>query len=156
MRRRRKTLWSVLRHTERWSDRVSTLRSVLWYVPIMRLDNRWQDLRAALAGACNRSTWDGAGYAGGYSHWRCSKARGHRGEHRFHNYVWGGPGAKMRYDPLPVRNADNTDWFDIRGVLPFMNLTRGRRAVEPRAHSRKLAREYERQHAEWQRSGSHA
>jgi hypothetical protein len=140
--RRDKTLISVLWYAERWRDRWGVLRSTLWHVPIMRLDNRWQDLRAALAGACNRSTWNGRGYDGGYSHWRCGKARGHADGHRFNNYVWDGPGSRMRFDPLPIRNADNTDWFDARTVTPFMRLAGGRRAVDRRSRSRIRAREY--------------
>jgi hypothetical protein len=140
--RRDKTLISVLWHAERWRDRWGVLRSTLWHVPIMRLDNRWQDLRAVLAGACNRSTWNGCGYNGGYPHWRCGKARGHQGEHRFNNYVWDGPGSRTRYDPIPIRNADNTDWFYARSVTPFMKLASGRRAVGRRSRSRLLARQY--------------
>jgi hypothetical protein len=132
----------VLRHTERWRDRFGVLRSVLWYVPIMRLDNRWQDARAVLAGACNVSTWDGRGYSGGYSHWRCGKARRHTDGHRFNNYVWDGPGSRPRYDPVPIRNADNTDWFDARTVTPFMRHASGRRAVGRRSRDRSQAREY--------------
>jgi len=140
--RRDKTLLSVLWHAERWRDRWGLLRSVLWYVPIMRLDNRWQDLRAVLAGACNRSSWNGHGYSGGYSHWRCGKARGHEDGHRFHNYVWDGPGSPMRFSPLPIRNDENTGWFDARSVTPFMRLASGRRAVDRRSRSRIVAREY--------------
>lgn len=115
-----------------------------WHVAIMRLDNRYQDARARLAGACNADLWTGVpplGYAGGYSHWRCGKARGHADEHRFNNYTWSGLlGDRTVFDPLPIRNADNTAFFDARVVTPFMKLADGRRAVTTRRRSRLQAR----------------
>lgn len=128
-----------------------------WHVLVMRIDNRWQDGRAVLAGACNASLWTGTppnGYAGGYSHWRCGKRRGHlantfvtghedgsSGPHRFGNYTWtGAPHERPEYAPLPIRNEDNTGWFNTRTVTPFMKLAGGRRAVDRRGRSRLRAR----------------
>lgn len=127
-----------------WKSVRSHLRSRV-AVARMRLDNRWMDARAVLAGACNASTWneERGDYDGGYSHWRCGKRRGHAdtaermdGAHRFHNYTWEGPGHKVEYAPLPTRNEDNTDWYDTSAVLPFRKHSDGRRAVDSRRRSR--------------------
>lgn len=133
----------------RWKDFRRHLKS-RYHVAVMRLDNRWQDLRAVLAGACNRSTWVGVpsapdaieyGYAGGYSHWRCARERGHEGPHRFHNYVWGGePGDRVLYDALPVRTPDNSGWYNTAHDIPFAKLTEKRHAVDTRRRSRIRAR----------------
>jgi hypothetical protein len=96
---------------------------------------------------CNASTWEPASqsYGGGYSHWRCGKVRAHAdryermdGAHRFINYVWEGPGHSVEYAPLPVRNADNTDWFEASDVIPFWNLAEGRHPIDSRRRSRQL------------------
>lgn len=103
-----------------------------------RLANLALDVRARLAGACNASTWDESkgDYAGGYSHWRCGKARGHEhpikgmGQpHRFNNYVWGGPGTKVEYAPIPVRglNENALDW-DL--IIPFRKITDRRHPID--------------------------
>jgi hypothetical protein len=128
------------------------------FIAWARLQNRFMDARAVLAGSCNASTWTGKppyGYAGGYSHWRCGKRRGHHlevprgvtletgdyGPHRFINYIWDGdPGSRAEYSPLPIRNEDNSGWFDTRTVIPFRRLADGRRAVERRSRSRLRAR----------------
>lgn len=137
----------------RWDDFRRYLKS-RWHVLVMRLDNRWQDLRAVAAGACNATTWveERGSYAGGYSHWRCAKKRGHlypkgyagRGTlepHRFHNYTWTGePGDRVVYDALPVRTADNSGWYNAKHDIPFAKLTGGRRAVDTRRRSRIRAR----------------
>lgn len=137
--------WSSFRDDDgsmQWGSVARHFKS-RYHVAVMRLDNRWQDLRARLAGACNADLWTGqglTGYAGGYSHWRCGRERGHQSPHRFHNYTWtGAPGDRPVYDPLPIRNEANTGWFDTRKVIPFMKLTGGRRAVDTRARSRRRA-----------------
>lgn len=128
-----------------WFSVRSHLRSRI-AVARMRLNNRRQDLRAVLAGACNASTWDPSipGYHA-YSHWRCGKAKGHPETtdawggkaHRFNNYIWEGPGSKVEYSPLPVRNAEG--WFDTSRIVPFRKLADGRHAVCPRRESRIMA-----------------
>lgn len=133
-----------------WGIVWSMLRSK-YHVAVMRIDNRIQDARARLAGACNASTWNEElnAYEGGYSHWRCGKARGHADTaHRFINYVWEGPGHRVEYAPLPIRNEDNTGWFDTLTVIPFRKLADGRRAVASRRRSRLQAQMYERVLAE--------
>lgn len=133
-----------------WRDVARHFKSQ-WHIFVMRLDNRWQDARAVMAGACNASLWTGVppnGYAGGYSHWRCGKAHGHTDMphrmnrvHRFGNYTWTGePHDRPMYDPLPIRNKDNTGWFDVWTVLPFRTLSEGRRPVERRSRARLRAR----------------
>lgn len=37
--------------------------------------------------------------AGGYSHWHCGLRKMHRGAHRYVNYTWAGPGARVEYEP---------------------------------------------------------
>lgn len=57
------------------------------------------DVRAVLSGYCNRSiprVW------GGYAHWRCALRRGHDLPHRYRNYTWASPGARVEYDPVPI------------------------------------------------------
>lgn len=57
------------------------------------------DVRAVLSGYCNRSVsrqW------GGYAHWRCGLRRGHDLPHRYRNYTWAGPGARVEYNPVPM------------------------------------------------------
>lgn len=133
---RKKTFWSAFKATERWSDRRSMLKSVLWYQPVMRLDNRFQDARARLSGACNADTWTGigtSGYAGGYSHWRCGKARGHKGFHRFESYIWSGkPGGLVAYDPI-------SPYTDRPRILPFAKQAKGRRSIVTRRRARRIA-----------------
>lgn len=116
-----------------------------------RLANRVLDVRAVLAGACNASTWDEdlGDYAGGYSHWRCGKRRGHSdadermdGAHRFNNYVWGGPGSKVEYAPIPVRGLhEYTE--DADQVAPFKKITGRRHPIDTlrRARVRQLRAE---------------
>lgn len=100
-----------------------------WWRAYHRGFNRVHDGLARLAGACNRSTWDGTGYAGGYAHWRCAKARGHVGVHRFVNYVWAGPGARAEYDPLPVLSP--AAYRDLVSVeCPFQHVTRKRYMID--------------------------
>jgi hypothetical protein len=57
----------------------------------------WVDIKAVLAGDCNREI----AKRGGYAHWRCALRRGHDLPHRFNSYTWAGPGANVEYDPLP-------------------------------------------------------
>jgi hypothetical protein len=142
----RKSFWRALRQTERWRDRWGMVKSVFWWCPVMRLDNRWRDLRARLAGACNASTWTGEppiGYAGGYSHWRCGKRRGHRdtkermdSAHRFNNYVWDGDG-RVEFAPIDIGGLNDPVWDEI---LPFAKQTSRRRAIDTRRHSRLRAK----------------
>jgi hypothetical protein len=141
----------------------ASLKSRLW-VAWARMQNRYMDARARFAGACNADTWTGeghTGYAGGYSHWRCGKKRGHFGNgvmvyrdgdyvdggtygpHRFNNYIWNGPGSRVEYAPLPIRNESNTGWFDTWRVLPFRKLADGRRLVTSRRRGRLQARLHE-------------
>lgn len=148
-RMRRALLWTSKRHPyrksvlrallscERWSDRWGILKSIWWYAPKYRIGNRWMDLRARLAGACNASTWTGqppTGYAGGYSHWRCSRERRHLGPHRFENYVFAG--LRVEYKPLP--------WDRLKDVCPFQKQARGRHPIDTRRHTR-LRAEWEEQ-----------
>lgn len=149
----RKSLWRALRETESWRDRRGIVRGLAW-TAWFRTCNRWSDMLARLSGACNRDTWTGeppSFYAGGYSHWRCGKRRGHTepdpvrpgSPHRFINYVWDGPGTRVEYAPLPTRNADNTGWYDLGAVLPFRRLTSRRRPVATRRRARLQAGWYE-------------
>jgi len=46
--------------------------------------------------ACQRTPDKGAG---GYSHWHCQRRKFHKGAHRFVNYTWAGPGARVQHDP---------------------------------------------------------
>jgi hypothetical protein len=161
MRRERKTVWGVLWNEEpdrRWALARSLARSH-YYIALHRLENRYRDARAYLAGACNATTWDPAkrDYQGGYSHWRCGKRRGHHlevprgvtletgdyGPHRFANYIWEGPGHRVEYAPLPICNADNSGWFDSRTVIPFYKQAQNRRITDTRRRSRQRARAYE-------------
>lgn len=139
---KRVTLYEALRNCERWEDRRGIIKSQFYHIPLMRLKNRIYDGWAVLVGACNKSTWTGlppTGYAGGYSHWRCGRARGHRGNHRFMNYVWSGsPNHKVHFMPLPTRNPDGSH-YDTRMVTPFRKVTSKRHAVERRGRSKRLA-----------------
>lgn len=38
--------------------------------------------------------------AGGYTHWHCDLRPWHKGEHRYRNYTWAGPGYRVAYDPI--------------------------------------------------------
>jgi hypothetical protein len=150
MRDRKPGFWRVIFTQERgyrWETFWSMTRGV-WY----RLHNRLLDARAVALGACNASTWNPAkgDYDGGYSHWRCNKRRGHQDPlrgmeqpHRFNNYIWEGPGHRVEYAPLPIRNAANTGWFDSRTVIPFRKLADGRHPISSRRRSRILARRAE-------------
>lgn len=40
--------------------------------------------------------------SGGYSHWHCGLKRRHSGPHRYVNYIWPGPGARVEYAPVKV------------------------------------------------------
>lgn len=76
---------------------------LIWLPTRTELKTFWVDVRARLAGYCNRTIppeW------GGYSHWRCALKRGHDLPHRFINYTWAGPGAQVEYDPID--NAPGT------------------------------------------------
>jgi hypothetical protein len=146
----KRSFWRAFRTTERWEDRRSMLVSVFWYAPKYRLRNRLLDIRAVLAGACNASTWTGNDYAGGYSHWRCGKRRGHlartlvrghedgsSGLHRFNNYTWtGNPADRTEYQPLPL-DADYDE------VLPFHKQTKSRHPIDTRYRTRVRARRAE-------------
>lgn len=139
---KRVTLYQALRNCERWEDRRGIIKSQFYHIPLMRFKNRIYDGWAVLVGACNKSTWTGlppTGYAGGYSHWRCGRARGHQGSHRFINYVWSGkPDQKVYFDPLPTRNPDGSR-YDTRTMAPFRKVTSKRHAVERRGRSKRLA-----------------
>jgi hypothetical protein len=121
---------ATLRQAWQAGDRRAQLRG-LFYRSWHRLHNRISDGVAVLAGACNRSTWDGRGYSAGYAHWRCMLGRGHAGPHRFHNYVWDGPGSRARFDPLPVDRHRGH-----RCDLPFRHVTRRRYMTDSRARQR--------------------
>ena len=122
------------------------LRGAAWRVR-HRLANRALDARARLAGACNASTWvESIGdYAGGYSHWRCGKRRGHLHPitgmdqpHRFNNYIWRS-GDKVEYAPIPVHGLDENvqDWDQI---IPFRKITDRRHPIETMRRVRVRAR----------------
>jgi len=117
------------------------LRGV-WFRWWHRTYNRGADLVARLAGACNASTWDGRGYAGGYAHWRCMKGRGHGGVHRFENYVWPqrwpGRSSRVQFVPLPVLGLRES--AELRGrELPFRAVTARRFCIDPRRRARLVA-----------------
>lgn len=151
---RKPGFWRVVFTQERgyrWETFWSMTRGV-WYRARYRVGNRLMDARALALGACNASTWDTAidEYGGGYNHWRCGKARGHMQvlddrvpAHRFNNYIWEGPGSRVEYAPLPIRNEDNTGWFDSAAVIPFRKLADGRHPIDSCRRSRLLARKYE-------------
>lgn len=102
--------------------------------------NRVWDALARLAGACNASTWDGLGYAGGYAHWRCMKRRGHEGEHRFQNYVWSGAPARVEYAPLDVASPEAHRALVAR-ELPFQGVTKRRYSIDSLRRTRIRHRE---------------
>lgn len=85
-----------------------------------RLHNRILDARALALGACNADTWDPAtkSYSGGYSFWRCMRERGHTeyGAHRFHNYIWWGPGHRVEFKPIDGERAELMMPLRIRKV----------------------------------------
>lgn len=115
-----------------------------WFIFSRRVHNRWLNLRGRLSGYCMASTWredtgHGPGYSPGYDHWRCWRKRGHTEAHRFNNYIWDDHGDGGAFDPLPVRNADNTDWFDGRGHGAPPRWGK-HHAVAPRGRSRRMAR----------------
>ena len=74
-----------------------------------RLQNRWWDLRAVLAGYCNdrpdKTSVPGQG--GGWIHWRCALQRGHGDVHRFRNNEWDGEGKPLH---LPVNDPPSQPW----------------------------------------------
>lgn len=126
-----------------------------------RTSNRWMDLQARLAGACNASTWNEAkgDYDGGYSHWRCGKPRGHDrqvkvfrdgdyvdgatyGPHRFNNYIWPGPGTRVQYAPVPVRGLTEYGQ-DMDKLVPFRRQTNRRHGIDTLRRSRRRAERYE-------------
>lgn len=37
--------------------------------------------------------------SGGYRHWHCQLRKWHRGDHRFRNYTWAGPGHRVVHAP---------------------------------------------------------
>jgi hypothetical protein len=130
----KRSFWRAFWATERWADRRSMIASVAWYAPKYRLGNRLMDARSILAGACNASTWTGQkpyGYAGGYSHWRCSRKRRHLGPHRFENYVFAG--LRVEYKPIEPYTA-------MKEICPFWKLARGRHPIDSRRRSRLRAR----------------
>jgi hypothetical protein len=74
-----------------------------------RLQNRWWDLLAILAGYCNdRPDKTGVpGEGGGWIHWRCALRRGHGDVHRSRNNVWDDQGKPLH---LPVRDHPAQPW----------------------------------------------
>jgi hypothetical protein len=73
------------------------------WIAIFRVDNRWKDLLAILAGYCNHCPWTAdPAQGGGYAFWRCALRRGHDGLHRARNYVWEDDG-RPSYVPMPNR-----------------------------------------------------
>lgn len=74
-----------------------------------RLQNRWWDLRAVLAGYCNDrpSKTNIPGQGGGWIHWRCALRRGHGDVHRSRNVVWDSEGKPLH---LPVKNPPSQPW----------------------------------------------
>lgn len=113
-----------------------------WYWrALYRSHNRLLDGWARLNGACNASTWDPLrrSYAAGYAHWRCGKAHGHAGPHRFNNYTWWYRG-ESRFDPLPVTNAERAAdprWQELTHV----KVTGYRHGIRPRGRERAWRRE---------------
>jgi hypothetical protein len=121
-----------------WRSAARSFRSALNH----RISNRLQDRRAVLAGACNATTWSDAlvSYRGGYPHWRCGKAAGHKGWHRFNNYVWApDPFGRVRYDSLPVHGPN---YVRPPGVdpLPFALYAEGRHTTLPARQDRLMRR----------------
>jgi hypothetical protein len=122
-----------------------------------RTHNRWLDLRANLAGACNDDGWIEAeqDYAG-YSHWRCGKARGHTdgldaysgGQrlHRHNNYVWE-DGQTSKYVPIPVVSLDEHQ-RTMDQILPFRRITTYRHGIDTLRRTRRRAAMYERKFQE--------
>jgi len=106
-----------------------------------RTQNRWWDLRARLAGACNADTWDEArGRYIGYAHWRCGRARGHAVPHRFVNSTWMNGDDRTRYDPIPVRGrAEHV--AAVYAAVPFRHLTGHRHLIAPLARQRRIDRD---------------
>lgn len=122
------------------------LRSLGWRC-WHRSFNRFWDAIAVAGGACNRSTWDREGYAGGFAHWRCGRRRGHGGRHRFINYVWAGPGERVVYDPLPVPSL--AEAAAIRDAqVPYARLTQRRKMIDTLRRGRVRRRVAERALAE--------
>jgi hypothetical protein len=83
---------------------------------VRRIQNRWWDLRAILAGYCNdrpdKSHIPGQG--GGWLHWRCAlPRRGHGDVHRSRNTVWDNEGKPLH---LPVANPPAQPW--VRHMVP--------------------------------------
>jgi len=115
-------------------DSVARLKGA-WYRWWHRTYNRGADLVALLVGACNASTWDGRGYAGGYAHWRCMRGRGHAGVHRFENYVWPGQDSRVQFDPLPVIGLRESEELRDR-ELPFRSVTSQRFCTDSRRRAR--------------------
>ncbi|MDX3753711.1 hypothetical protein [Streptomyces sp. AK08-02] len=63
--------------------------------------DRVHDALARIRGYCNHCPrTDEAG--GGYRHWRCAYRRGHRGMHRYRNYVWDAQGW-VEFSPVDCR-----------------------------------------------------
>jgi hypothetical protein len=75
-----------------------------------RMENRWWDLRAVLAGYCNDrpNKTHVPGQGGGWIHWRCAlPRRGHGDLHRSLNIVWDSEGKPLH---LPVSNPPSQPW----------------------------------------------
>lgn len=82
---------------------------VEWYLIDHKIKAQWFGLRRwtyfkALHWAVNAHSPFACGVvpekgAGGYSHWHCELHKRHRGAHRYVNYVWPGPGERVRFEP---------------------------------------------------------
>lgn len=91
--------------------------------------NVLHDGLARMSGACNAETDEG-----GYAHWRCMKARGHDGRHRFNNYVWAS-GARPEFVPLEVRGLSEHRALTARET-PFQHITERRYSIDSRRRAR--------------------
>jgi hypothetical protein len=115
-----------------------------WYWrAVHRLQNRFMDIRAVLAGACNASTWDGTTYRGGYSHWRCARDRGHTDPHRFNNMIWLDAGP-VDYSPIPSGMVEYAEAMPL--MTPKWRWARGRTPTDRRRRDRLKRAYYQREY----------
>lgn len=118
-----------------WRSALVSYRSVLNH----RISNRLQDRRAVLAGACNATTWSESlqSFRGGYPHWRCAKAAGHKGWHRTGSYRWPTDDhGRALYDPIPIRHLNQDD----SAIVPFETFANGRHMTPTSRQDRLMTR----------------
>ena len=109
------------------------------WIAIHRIQNRWHDARAVLAGYCNdRPQRTGVpGEGGGYRNWRCALKRRHDGMHRTGNYVWTGDGT-VTYLPAPHGSGKEAHQPWQRSMTPTMRQARNwRRWDEQQSRARR-------------------